>query len=369
MTIAQHDLEDFTNETGTGGGGGGGTITGAQNVGTGQGEVYRGTTGTTLDIKTIKQGTGITVTNNANDVEIDCTITQGITAAANVGNVGAGTAGSYAGVSGTTLNFKRINQGANTTITEDANNIYIASAGGGGGGTIGGAITPHQVAYCNVMNEITGEAGFEYDDTINQMVIDDVKMKIPIADVRWFGATGDGVTDDTAAIQAGIDWVEAQGGGTLLFPAGTYRVTGQAGGGNGAALIHGDRVSYAGVSPSASTLEWTDAGKTGVILDTTNKHIGYTTIEKLKFYCSGSGSTVDGILGGSTLSIYNSGRGRFKDLLFYKLDTGIRGDGAADIGIYNSIFDNCVFLQCRDGFPRTDPRTPCITASSSETLA
>ena len=44
----------------------------------------------------------------------------------------------------------------------------------------------------------------------------------PFADVRTFGAKGDGVTDDTAAIQAAIDSLTT--GGTVIIPAGLYIV-------------------------------------------------------------------------------------------------------------------------------------------------
>jgi len=40
--------------------------------------------------------------------------------------------------------------------------------------------------------------------------------------VREFGASGDGQTIDTAAINRAIDAAEAAGGGTVVFPAGTY---------------------------------------------------------------------------------------------------------------------------------------------------
>jgi len=43
--------------------------------------------------------------------------------------------------------------------------------------------------------------------------------------VKDFGAVGDGVTDDTSAIQAAIDSAEADGGGTVSFPSGTYIVS------------------------------------------------------------------------------------------------------------------------------------------------
>lgn len=36
--------------------------------------------------------------------------------------------------------------------------------------------------------------------------------------VRWFGAKGDGVTDDTFAIQTAVDFCSSQGSGTVFFP-------------------------------------------------------------------------------------------------------------------------------------------------------
>ncbi|MEF3304938.1 glycosyl hydrolase family 28-related protein [Paenibacillus sp. GYB003] len=43
--------------------------------------------------------------------------------------------------------------------------------------------------------------------------------------VKWFGAKGDGVTDDMDVIQSAIDVVYALGGGTVFFPKGTYIVS------------------------------------------------------------------------------------------------------------------------------------------------
>lgn len=46
---------------------------------------------------------------------------------------------------------------------------------------------------------------------------------LPIYNVKEFGATGDGKTLDTAALQRAIDTAAKAGGGTVYFPAGTFR--------------------------------------------------------------------------------------------------------------------------------------------------
>ena len=51
------------------------------------------------------------------------------------------------------------------------------------------------------------------------------KEELVVDVVRDFGATGNGVTDDTKAIQKAINTVYRQGGGVIIFPPGAYVVT------------------------------------------------------------------------------------------------------------------------------------------------
>ena len=47
----------------------------------------------------------------------------------------------------------------------------------------------------------------------------------PVFNVRAFGAVGDGVADDTAAIQLAISGAVTAGAGTVYFPGGSYKIT------------------------------------------------------------------------------------------------------------------------------------------------
>ena len=71
-------------------------------------------------------------------------------------------------------------------------------------------------------------AGVEYDPpfagalTTGYTVEDKLSQTVSVKD---FGAVGDGVTDDTVAIQAAVNAVGAIGGGSVYFPAGTYKIS------------------------------------------------------------------------------------------------------------------------------------------------
>ena len=61
-----------------------------------------------------------------------------------------------------------------------------------------------------------------------QLPIDDryvLRDRMPV-NVKDKGATGNGTTNDTAAVQSAIDTVAANGGGTVFFPPGDYVVNG-----------------------------------------------------------------------------------------------------------------------------------------------
>lgn len=90
-----------------GGGGGSGEANTAANVGTGTGLVFRDKTSVTLNLKTIKAGTGVTITNNTDDITLDATGAGGgeTNTASNFGSSGTGV---WKDKNGTDLRFYKL---------------------------------------------------------------------------------------------------------------------------------------------------------------------------------------------------------------------------------------------------------------------
>ncbi len=80
-----------------------------------------------------------------------------------------------------------------------------------------------------------------------------------VADVREFGAKGDGLADDTPAIQAAIDRIVAKGGGRIRIPAGVYLVDGL--------RVYGSRVLILGDGSAVSILRRRPASPSANVLE------------------------------------------------------------------------------------------------------
>jgi hypothetical protein len=141
--------------------------------------------------------------------------------------------------------------------------------------------------------------------------------------VKDFGAVGDGVTDDTTAIQDAIDEVSANGGGLLYAPEGTYICS--------AALTLKDTVQLYGDGPKSSIFEFTSATDNGVEIPANITKLGLSNI---KLYAS-AGSTGTGVVYSDTSDACRE---------FVLDDYEIEG---FDIGVRLAFGINCIIGQGR----------------------
>jgi len=84
-----------------------------------------------------------------------------------------------------------------------------------------------------------------------------------IFNVQNFGAKGDGITDDTAAIQSAIDAAAAAGGGQVYVPTGTYIVSGGVEPSDGCLMLKSNVYLY-GDGMGATTVKVADGSDTKI---------------------------------------------------------------------------------------------------------
>lgn len=91
----------------------------------------------------------------------------------------------------------------------------------------GEPLTPMSETYLNFFNtQIEGLVATASEDARASAVSEAVARTTVFASVHWFGAVGDGATDDSAAFTAGMAWLAARGGGVLFVPPGVHIAAG-----------------------------------------------------------------------------------------------------------------------------------------------
>lgn len=98
-----------------------------------------------------------------------------------------------------------------------------------------------------------------------------------IVSVKDFGAVGNGTTDDTAAFQAGLDYLNSLGIGTLYIPAGIYKV--------GALTLY-PLVSIRGAGMYATVINPTTAGQTCFSLVSATSTVYLSSFSDFTIYSS-----------------------------------------------------------------------------------
>jgi hypothetical protein len=153
------------------------------------------------------------------------------------------------------------------------------------------------------------------------------------ANVKSYGAAGDGVTDDTAAIQKGLNALGPDNP-TLYFPAGTYRIT-------QTLTLHAQQyVNVMGQDPATTTILWGGAsGGTMLLVD----GVAFSRVDRFTFEGSGTADTNINQTNLSNTGYFDTGN-EYADDYFQNAGVGYRcgwgHNGCAESSLLRDHFSN-----------------------------
>jgi len=101
----------------------------ASNLGTGEGEIFATKSGVDLELRSLKAGNNVVISQNANEITIESIDTGENNTASNVGGSGVGW---FKQKTGSDLEFKRVVAGTGISIVNNADTIELSSTGGSG---------------------------------------------------------------------------------------------------------------------------------------------------------------------------------------------------------------------------------------------
>ncbi|MFE9865860.1 glycosyl hydrolase family 28-related protein [Streptomyces sp. NPDC005506] len=158
--------------------------------------------------------------------------------------------------------------------------------------------------------------------------------------VKLYGAVGNGVADDTEAIQDAINDANSAGGGVVYIPRGTYKLT--------SALVLKSHVQIRGDGINATVLQQTSSSSHGI----SGSNLELVSIEDLLVDGPGSG-TGRGIYLGGTVVIYSFYVTMRNVMVRQFGDTGIFIDDPVTTDLYNVTSKENggqgFFITCSDG--------------------